>query len=110
MNSANLRSDEEVRLAELLQLRRRVLNFEDWQQIRQVRRLGLLDLSSGKAVKIYGILEVFRHSMDSCIRLQILQGLFEFSWGVLKTFASRLFRSYRCILQNYAVMISLDIL
>ena len=30
-----VRCDEEVRLAELLQLRRRVLNFEDWQQIRQ---------------------------------------------------------------------------
>ncbi|CAL1134950.1 unnamed protein product [Cladocopium goreaui] len=28
-------SNEEVRLAELLQLRRRVLNFEDWRQIRQ---------------------------------------------------------------------------
>jgi hypothetical protein len=42
------RSNEEVRLAELLQLSRRVLNFEDWRQIRQVTRLGLLDLSSGK--------------------------------------------------------------
>ena len=36
--TAGARSDDEVRLAELLQLRRRVLSFEDWRQIRQVQR------------------------------------------------------------------------
>ena len=29
--------------------------------------------------------------MDSCIRLQIVQGLFEFSLGIFNTYASRLF-------------------